>query len=254
MTIQEIVKNKDTLIAQKKATIKHADGILFSGNPIIQVSKATNSKDGLQVKAVINTTNILDSHSDVHIKGLWKKSINENKNIMHLQEHQLAFDKIIADGKDLQATVKEYTWKELGYNFEGTTEALIFDSNIKSSRNAFMFKQYQEGNVKNHSVGMQYVKLALAVNDKDYPEEHQVWEKYIDQIANKQDAIDQGYFWAVTEAKVIEGSAVPIGSNFATPTLEVNEPLKSTQKHIEPSKDTQKKSILINILKTHYGI
>ena len=33
------------------------------------------------------------------------------------------------------------------------------------------------------------------------------------------------YFFAVTEAKAIEGSAVPMGSNFVTPTQSVKAPV-----------------------------
>ena len=189
----------------------------------------------------------MDSHKDVHLPGLWTKSIKENKMIMHLQEHKMEFDKIIADGSDLKVYVKNYSWKELGYKFEGTTQALIFESTIKADRNIFMFKEYKNSRVKNHSVGMRYVKLILAINDDSQGAEFEAWEKYYPEITNKEAADESGYFWAVKEAKVIEGSAVPMGSNFATPTLEVKEPLKSTPES-EPPKDTQSNNSLLNLL------
>lgn len=104
-----------------------------------------------------------------------------------------------------------------------------------------MFEQYAKGYVKEHSVGMRYVKLELAVNseDKYYRDEKEVWDKYIDQVANKETAEEQAYFWAVLEAKAIEGSAVVKGSNFATPTISV-EAVKDTSITPEPSEDTQK--------------
>ena len=248
-----LIENKATLITQKKAVIKHADGIAFNnageGNLNGPVDKANIGEDGtIGVTAIINTTNLMDSHDDVHIPGLWNKSLKENKMIMHLQEHQMEFAKIISDGKDLKATTREYTWKELGAKLDGTTQALVFDSSVKDERKKFMFNEYRKGNVKNHSVGMRYVKLFLAVNDEDYKDEYAIWEKYIDQVANDKAAIEQGYFWAVTEAKVIEGSAVPLGSNQITPTLDIKEPLESTQK--EPLEDTLKafKKEIKNIL------
>ena len=141
-------------------------------------------------------------------------------------------------------------WKDLGYNADGTTEALIFDSTVKASRNAYMFDQYKNGYVDNHSVGMQYVKLELAVNDEDYEKEKNFFDKYIDEVTNKEDAINQGYFWVVTEAKVIEGSAVPMGSNPITPTLEnKNEPPLGTQTNTidEAAKALQeKKQLFLN--------
>lgn len=235
-----LVKNKDRLIAQKKAVMKHAD--CFSCNiPFELITNKTISTDkkDIQVKAVINTTNLMDSHYDVHLPGLWTKSLQENKMIMHLQEHEMSFDKIIADSDELKAYTKSYIWKELGYNFSGKTEALIFDSNIKKDRNSFMFDQYLKGYVKNHSVGMYYVKIVMAIDDDEYEAEYEAWEKYYPEIANKERADEVGFFWAVKEAKVIEGSAVPIGSNWATPTLDIkSQPSVDTE--IEPLSGTRK--------------
>ena len=245
-----LIENKDTLIAQKKADTKHADAIAYNSQSSLRQrqNKAVGDDGNIDAVLVINTTNLMDSHDDVHIPGLWNKSLRENNRIMHLQEHKMEFDKIIADGKDLKVYTKDFTWKELGAKMDGKTEALVFDSTIKEDRNPFMFKEYRNGNVSNHSVGMQYVKLFLAINDEDYKDEFKVWEKYIDQVANRKAAEDMGYFWAVTEAKVIEGSAVPLGSNQITPTLDIKEPLEGTPP--EPSMDTLKKNVFINLLKS----
>lgn len=248
--------NKDSLIAQKKAQMKCADGLTYAFSPSLfaskAVNKATSNDNEVSVTAVINTTNVMDSHGDVHINGLWDKSLRENKSIMHLQEHKMQFDKIISDGEDLSAYVKDISFKDLGYDLPGMTQALIFESKVKKERNPYMFDQYSKGNVRNHSVGMRYVKIVMAVNSDDsyYAAEKEVWDKYIEQVANKEEAEDRGYFWVVKEAKIIEGSAVPIGSNQITPTLEVkNEPEQSTQ-HKEPSGfDTLTKSDIINIFK-----
>jgi hypothetical protein len=224
-----LVKNRETLIAQKKAAIKHSDAIVCAPE-LIHKSIETNKEEGegvksndCVVKVVINTTNILDSHMDVHLKGIWTKSIQENKNILHLQEHELSFENIIADGKDLKAYVSTVSWADLGFPFTGTTEALIFESTVKADRNGFMADQYRKGYVKNHSVGMQYVKMTMCINDPDYGAEYEAWQKYYPEVINKEVADERGYFWAVKEAKVIEGSAVPRGSNYATPTLSVTE-------------------------------
>jgi len=224
-----LVENKESLIAQKCSTIKEADGfgchsILIKDGLIGKAAPSIVDAEEIRVKVVINTTNIMDSHDDVHIKELWNKSLKENKRMMHVQEHKSnQFDKIISSGEDLKAYVKDMSWKELGYNADGETQALIFDSLIKRSRNEYMFNQYKSGYVDNHSVGMQYVKLDIAINDKEYEKERDYFEKYIETIVNKQKAIDKGYFWVVTEAKVIEGSAVPNGSNPVTPTISTEE-------------------------------
>lgn len=237
-----LIENKQTLIAQKKAEMKRGDGVLYLSHSNGIKKAESNGSDGLQVKAVINTTNLMDSHKDVHLPGLWTKSLKENNMIMHLQEHEMKFDKVIAKGDDLNVYTKDFTWKELGYKAEGKTQALVFESTIRKGKQDgdYMLKQYAKGNVDNHSVGMRYVKLVLAVNDEESGgAEFEAWEKYYPEIANKAEADRHGYFWAVKEAQVIEGSAVLLGSNHVTPTLEI-EPSKDTQT-IEPQLSTQQR-------------
>lgn len=241
-------ENKSLLITEKKSSLKKADSISYSV-PVFNakgdvIKSAPNVLDGqvdleeIKVSVVINTTNILDSHGDVHMKGIWTKSLKEQKNLYLLQEHNMDFEHVITDS--LTASAKSYTWAELGFpEFKGNTEALIFDANVLSDRNEFMFEQYIKGYVKNHSVGMMYVNLFLCINsdEKYYREEKDNWDKYINEVVNKQDAIDLGYFWAVTEAKVVEGSAVLRGSNYATPTLSVTTTQNIEADTITSSKD-----------------
>jgi hypothetical protein len=248
--IDFLVKNKDLLIAQKKAEMKRADGVFYyKVNDILKTDKADVSQidlintNALSVKAIINTTNVMDSHDDVHIPGLWTKSLQENKNIMHLQEHNMAFDSIISSKEDLQVYTKFYDWKDLGYDFEGQTQALEFLSNVKKTRNEFMFNQYANNYVDSHSVGMRYVKIFLAVSDPAHSYEFEIWERYIDSIVNRELPIELGYFYAVTEAKVIEGSAVPLGSNHITPTRSVTPKLTQLEKELKELKN------IINVLK-----
>lgn len=238
--------NKNIYLTAKKSMLKCADAVechTFTEQGEQVTKAAINPKaaemESFEVVAAMNTTNLMDSHDDVHFPGLWSKSLKENKLIYHLQEHQMSFKYIISD--EVKATAKKMNWADLGYNYEGQTEVLLFNSKVSKDRNEYMAEQYAKGRVKNHSVGMRYVKIDLAMNSESKydAKEKAVWDKYINQIVNKEKAIEQGYFWAVTEAKVIEGSAVPLGSNFATPTISVGEPEKSTP-IIEPSKDTHK--------------
>lgn len=240
-----MVENKSKLIAEKSYDVKKADAVSYyvpvydeketSTKQQLSVEELLN-KDKINAKLVINTTNLMDSHSDVHIKGLWNKSLKEQKELLLVQEHEVKFSHIISD--KVKAQVKTFDWAELGYNLKGTTEALVFNVEIEKTRNKFMFEQYAKGYVKQHSVGMRYVKLELCINSDEYQKEKESWDKYIDEVANRKVAEERGYFWAVTEAKIVEGSAVPLGSNYATPTLEIksDEPLQDTQKDIEDSR------------------
>lgn len=224
--------NLSTLIAEKKAAVKESDSFMTSVdiNTRLVVDKEgvlTKAADGYvpnmneaqTVLCVINTTNWLDSHGDVHIPGIWKKCLKETKAFTHLQEHKMQFLFIISD--EAKGYTEKVAWKDLGYEAMGTTEALIFASPL-TGRNEYMEDQYRKGYVKNHSVGMRYVTLKFCVNrpeDDYYKEEYANWTQYIDQVINREAAEDQGFFWAVLEAKIIEGSAVPVGSNIITPTI-----------------------------------
>jgi hypothetical protein len=248
-----LIEKKSDLMAQKMNTVKFADGVGVSleveRGEANKAHTSTNENE-IQVKAVINTTNLMDSHKDVHLPGLWTKSLKENKRIMHIQEHQSSsFEKIISSGDDLKASTKTMAWKALGFNAEGNTQALVFDSTVKASRNKYMFDLYKGGFVDNHSVGMRYVKISMAINSDDdaYITEKAVWDKYYPEITNNKEADNTGYFWAVTEAKVIEGSAVPMGSNPITPTISIKtEPPNSTQQK-EAAKALQYKQLFNNI-------
>ena len=244
-----LIDNKKELVSIKKSATKNADAVSF-GYLDTSIKIDTNKEDvqsqmqnpeSLNVKVVINTTNFLDSHGDVHINGIWNKSVKDNVSFLHLQEHEREFDKVITDSA--KGYVQSMAWKKLGLPYEGKTEALIFESTIDKKRNEFMLNQYANGWVKNHSVGMRYVSLELAINtEAEYDKEYKaLWDEFYPVIANKETADERGYFWVVKEAKIIEGSAVVMGSNSATPTLENKEGavLIDTSKD-EPSQDTQK--------------
>ena len=166
-----IVDNEQQIFAQAKSQIKYADAFSHLSIPLKEglSNKSTAEenqaalleKDVLNVKAVINTTNILDSHKDVHIPGLWDKSLKESSSrVLHVQEHKSReFDKIISSGNDLKSYTETVSFKSLGYNFKGSTEALTFDSKVRKDRNSYMHEMYAKGYVDNHSVGMIYVKI-----------------------------------------------------------------------------------------------
>jgi hypothetical protein len=249
-----IVDNEQRILTQKKEQLKNSDGFAFVTFEVENKSFVNKAnliqKDEIEVKAVINTTNVIDSHLDLHMPGIWSKSLKENKNIMHLQEHEMKFDKIISDNEDLKAYVNTYNWKQLGYEFEGITQALMFQSKVKQERNAYMFEQYAKGRVKNHSVGMRYVKLLTCINSDDYPTQKENWDKYYPEAINKEVADIYGCFWVVLEAKIIEGSAVPLGSNQLTPTISVKADENHSDKtEAEKSLQTeQKKQFFINLI------
>lgn len=253
---RDIWVNKDLIIAKKKAVIKHSD-VTANFIPSEQVEKVNKSGVEISVdnpnpsvltaKLVINTTNLIDSHMDCHIPNIWKNTLKQPKTLYLLQEHEMEFSNIIADSvnNNLKAYTEVMPFSNLNYNYKGNTEALIFDVSI-TKRNEFMFEQYLKGYVLNHSVGMRYIKIYLCTNiqNPEYSSENENWNKYYPMVANKEVADEKGFFWAVTEASIIEGSAVVKGSNECTPVMEIEiekKPSNDTSNTIEPSNDTQKR-------------
>ena len=96
-----------------------------------------------------------------------------------------------------------------------------------------------------------YVKIEMCINSdsKWDVEEKENWDKYYPMVANKEMADNYGYFWAVSEAKVIEGSAVPLGSNPATPTLNISETKSTQEKPAERSQEKNEPQITVDDFK-----
>lgn len=231
----ELKNNKENILQLKKATVKNSDSILF--NPLAKGQteiKSLKMDDGY-IYAVINTTKFLDSHDDVHIDGIWNKSSGEQQGkVYYIADHDLSIGKVIAYPKNVQILLEEIPFTDLGADYTGKTQALVFKvskENIELEQAKSIINQKVD---IEHSVRMQYVKIDLAINSdsNDFTEEKAVWDKYIGEIANVDKAIEQGYFFAVTEAKIYkEGSMVLSGSNSVTPLLQ--------KQNIEPSTDTQ---------------
>lgn len=251
---------KQELIAAKKATIKNSDPVLINipiGGPTsVPVAKAFGvAKEvsfGDYIYPVINTINFLDSHKDLHLYGIWDKSAKEqNGKIYYIVNHDLALGKVISYPKDVEIMIKEMTWADLGRDYVGKTQALIYKAKLTERSNKDAYEAIKAGEEIQNSVRMRYVRLDLAINSGEdyYKEEKVIWNKFSPLVVNKE-ALEDGYFWAVHEAQIyMEGSAVLFGSNEVTP-VQYEEP----KQHIEPPagtqravNDTRKKEALNNL-------
>lgn len=247
--------NIGKMMAAKKAVIKNSDGWESGQIKTVAEKAAGGPKElefGDKVYPVINTTLYMDSHDDVHLNGIWNKTISEQKGkVALILNHDYRVGKVIAYPEDVVSMVKIIPWKDLGRDYGGETEALIFEATLSDDSNETGFKAYKNGRKVQHSVRMIYDKVSLAVNSDgdDWAEERNTWETYLPKIVNKERAIELGYFWAIKEARIYkEGSMVLEGSNDVTPTLyEAGNYSTSTR---EPEKSTQKRLNLLNELLT----
>lgn len=229
-----LMEHKDALIAQKKAipvyghAVHHAPALFGMKEGIATKALPTQipeDADSIRVKLVGNTAYWMDTHWDVLLPGCWAKSIQEGKGRKHLHDHIYRLDAEVGDVANIYAS--QVSLAELGIAKAGTAECLIYESDVRKSYNPKVFDKYKAGKVSQHSIGMQYVKMALAINDPDNEKEYDFWNKHIDQVINREEAEELGFFWVISEVRLLEVSAVLFGANELTPTLEIGETTKA---------------------------
>jgi len=232
-----IIENKEDILKAKKREIKWADPVYFPATISKESANKVEAYKSSIFEIVGNSAGFMDSHMDVSIRGSYDKTVQEAaKYAPFLENHNHTPKGII--GKNLGVEVRTMPIKQLGYEAEGTTEALVFK--VDPCYDAKMKMLYEEGEIKQHSIGLKYVKIEMCVNDQKDEKGYAMWEKYYPEVINKEQADEAGYFFAVLEQKVFEVSAVLFGSNSYTPPLNKINSLNKEEPHstlntIEPS-------------------
>lgn len=215
--------NEQKIISLKKATVyKSAEkGQFASGS--LNASEIKSNYDWMKkgyFYPIVNTTNYRDSHGDVHFPALWNKTIKEQSGRIHyVLDHELKVGSVIAWPDNVGLMLKPIEWSAVGKDYPGTTEALILEvaeSDIvnQDAKSVYSAKRSVQGSVR-----MSYVTIKLGINSdsKEYLENKSYYNSRINEIANRQEVEDAGYFFGIEEAKLIkESSMVLFGSNDAT--------------------------------------
>jgi hypothetical protein len=236
---KEIVDLKKCAMKQGDHTVNH-EPIIASVRKELYTNHTDNPASGVIKRTIIgNTYYWKDSHDDVHIDGIFTKSIKERgaKKIFHYHDHQGMLTSKV--GEFDRVYEKTVLWTDLNVQVQGYTTALMGDSNIQEWRNKSIFKDYLDDNIDQHSVGMIYITMQLAINSDEpaYKENKKEWDQVFPRIGNKAETLEDGYFWSQKEARLIEMSAVGDGSNRVTHTVQNIAP--DLQGKDEPSTDTR---------------
>jgi hypothetical protein len=244
---QYLVENKADLIARKMMLPIKSEPTVCDPTFITPVKAGTAKADGTLateldtdstlVKVVANTAWWCDSHMDVLTDKSYNKSVKE-RGIMipHINDHDWECTAHVGDVKAVYT--QDISLKELGLKkTAGTTTCLVFETLVRKDYNEQVFKFYKNGKINQHSIGLQYLSIELAINDPEYEKEIDFWNKYIDKVINREYVEEKGYFWLVPEIKIYENSCVLFGANELTPTLEVQKsgeaPAKATTQQQE---------------------
>jgi hypothetical protein len=232
-------ENKTDILSLKMANVlKSCDKGTSVKTKMFDVSKhldtvknITMSKDCYYI--VVNTTGILDSHMDLHLKGIWNKTAQEQQGKNYLvADHMLEIDKVITRKEHVEIIIAEIPFRSIGKDYDGNTQALIYKIPKDKIMNEAAKEWLKSGDEIEASVRMQYVKIELAMNSDDINDkmEKANYDTYLSEIANKDDFEEINYFYLVQEAKNLrESSLVVFGSNSATGIMEYKQ---------QPSKDT----------------
>lgn len=231
-------ENASLILDQKKAQIQKSceKGASVTCKPIDTLKLASTVK-ALEVDKdyyyiAVNTTKILDSHGDVHVDGIWNKTVKDQQGKNYLvADHKLEMDKVIAKKEHIEMFVAEIPFSMVGKSYEGNTQALIYKVRKDKIQNATGKEWLESGDAIEASVRMQYVTVDMALNSTDKADVmyKKVYDDYVGQIANKADFEEIPYFFVIREAKNIkESSLVVFGSNDSTGVLQDKQEPQST--------------------------
>ena len=262
--IKQVTRDNEEAILLKKGAVKFTDspvlspilGALKDDEPnkaLMERNLPLDTDDAVYRTIIANTYNYMDSHDDVHLSNVFKKSLQENADPFLLHDHK--FEVTAKIGKSLKAYEQEGRFLYYGYNSPLDTMALLIDAEITKAKNESVFNEYKNHEINQHSVGMYYVKIDLAIDNQDDKEAYALYRKYLPQIGNADKVEQQGYFFAVQEAKLKEVSAVLQGSNDLTGIFDNNKSLKTideAQKMFDYlGKNIDNKEIFHNICKQY---
>lgn len=259
-----LAENENLIVDAKKAQIyKSIDKGLQIVTDQKGIEKALTSEENKGLKFddnyyyfVVNSSNILDSHNDMHVDGNWKKTVKEQQGKVYLVfDHTLKRSEIIAMQKDIEMLTAKIPFSLLGKNYDGESYCLIYKVAKDKIVNKEAKQWLEDGHKLEASVRMQYVNIETAfnTNDKEYAKQKENYDMYFPLIANKEDFEEIEYFWIVKEAKnVYESSLVLFGSNGATGLIQENKTdaeIITPEIKEEPTEVTQtkKQNIFIKI-------
>lgn len=254
---KEIKNNLSTIIDFKKSQIQKScdKGIAVSCKVINELKLDEESAKAIQFDPefyyiAVNTTKILDSHDDLHINGLWNKSIQEQQGKVYLTvDHDLEIDKIVVKKEYIEMFTATMSFASMGFKYQGSTQALIYKFRKDRIIHVKAKEWLESGDPIEASVRMQYVTIEFAM-DSNNPEdstEKGRYDTYISSIANKDDFDYIPYFFVIKEAKNVRESALVVaGSNHVTGNVtqqrKKEEPTKVTpiENKVDPTNVSQK--------------
>jgi len=238
-----IKENKELIVKSLKSQVKTKSGhILGFYNPIDATVKNIPNLDEDYIYPIISNTNWLDNHRDIHLDGSMNKTAKEQQGkVCYTTDHEIKINNIVAYPEDVGLMIETLDFNQLTKDYSGKTECFMFKIPKSELINAPFKRSQEKGKKMQNSIRMIYIKVDIGFNDNDpdFAQEKQYYDEAYEKAVNKDAFKDVNVVTLVRELKIhMEGSAVPFGSNSATP-IESKEAVNDDTSKIEPSKDTQ---------------
>ena len=238
-------KNINSIIDFKKAEIHKSceKGIAITCRSLDAISIQDQIKsikfDSAYYYVAVNSTLVLDSHEDLHVDGLWAKSISEQQGKNYLvADHELKIDSVIVKKEYIEMFTAKIPFALLGKPYEGDTEVLVYKFPKDKVVHPRAKEWLESGDEIEASVRMQYVTILFAMDSND-PEDKTLkknYDEFFPLIANKEEFEYIPYYFIIKEAKnVRESSLVVFGSNGSTGPI-----------FADPSKDSPEEKTIEN--------
>lgn len=238
---KELRESSEIIIEEKKSLIqKSCDKGISVTCKSLDLLKFTDQLKGIKIDdnfyyIAVNSTRVLDSHDDLHIDGIWKKSIKDQQGKNYLVvDHELSIKSVVVRKEHIEMFTAKVPFALVGKPYEGDTEVLVYKVPKAQVKDQTVKEWLDSGDAIEGSVRMQYVTILFAM-DSNAPEdetEKKNYDEYLPLIANKDEYDYIYYFFVIKEAKnVKESSLVVFASNSSTGQITNNktEPLEDTQ-------------------------
>lgn len=252
----ELKKHVPELIKLKKEAVQKScdKGISVSCKPIKEFKGDSTEKaasfeiDDDYYYIAVNSCWVLDSHDDLHIKGIWDDDTEQGE-VFLLVDHDTSMDCVVVKKKYIERFIATVPFKSLNKPYEGSTQVLMY----KFSKDKVIHEKAKEwlesGDEIEASVRMRYddIEFAMDSNHPDDKDEKKNYDTYFPKIANKAEFEYVYYFFIIKKARNIkESSLVIFGSNSATGNVIS---VKADDKKIDPAESSQvNKSNFYNLI------
>jgi hypothetical protein len=243
--------NVDKLIKQKKSLPVKSDIFDWGCLPVnkAQAIKEDGTElgpDEIEVNNICNLSGWADSYIDVCIKDCWNKTIVDRAIVYHLKNHDYSTDDIV--GKDPELYKKMFDLSYFGIESDvKKAQALMMRSIVPKDYDPKTYRLYRDGQIKQHSIGYWIINMKLCINSEEEGDESykKNWDKYYPEVINKDKVDKYGFFWALTEIRILENSCVLFGANehtgnySATSKEETKAAAEALSQNEPPVKDTR---------------